>query len=200
MKTRAHKKLAFGAALIMTTLAMNPAFADGTQKFKMRIAGGFVQNIQQMQVYPDGSPTLMEESRSIALVKGRGTLGRADIMAVTVGRGPSTSGKSCSRPGFIPVADILENNLVLTFGDLSLLYGNGTGVVCLNLNDEAAFPLAEIEGTWDGGTGRFRHAGGEWSVRFDFAERVSPFGAPDTQFVAETGVIKGHITRRRNDD
>jgi len=200
MKTRASKRLALGAALLMATLAMNPAFADGKQKFKIRIAGGFVQNIQQMQVYPDGTPTLMEESRSIALVKGRGTFGRVDIMAVTVSSGPSTSGKSCSRRGFVPVADILENNLVLTFGDLSLLYGNGTGVVCLNLADTNAFPLAEIDGTWDGGTGRFRRAGGKWSIRFDFAERVSPDGSPDTQFVAETGVIKGHVTRRRDND
>ena len=76
---------------------------------------------------------------------------------------------------------------MLTFGDLSLLYGNGTGFVCLNSADPTAFPLAEIEGFWDGGTGRFRHAGGEWSIRFDFAERVGRLDEdfdfiPDTQF------------------
>ncbi len=187
MKTRANNRLALGAALIMATLATNPAFADGAQKFKMRFAGGFVQNIQQMQV-DMGIPTGMVESRSIAFVKGRGTLGRADLIAVSVG-GPPMSDKSCP-DGLIKVADIVENNLVLTFGDLSLLFGNGTGVVCFNPADPTAEPLAEIEGTWDGGTGRFDGVSGTWSGRFDFAERVGL----TTQFVAETGVLKGHIS------
>ncbi len=194
MKTQASKRLAFGAALIVATLAMNSAFADGNRAFKIRFAGGFVQNIQQMQPTNDGYPTLIEESRSIALTKGRGTFGKVDIMSVTVS-GPPLSGKTCSGD-LVKIADIVENNLVLTFGDLSLLYGNGTGVVCFNPADPTAFPLAEIEGTWDGGTGRFRRAGGEWSIRFDFAE---PVGVA-TQFIAETGVIKGHLTRLRDDD
>ena len=194
MKTRASKKLVLGAALISASLAMSPAFADGAQKFKIRFAGGLLRNIQQMQVDMMDVPTGMVESRSIVLVKGRGTFGRVDIMAVSVG-GPPISDKSCS-DGLVKVADILENNLVLTFGDLSLLYGNGTGAVCLNPANPTAYPLAEIDGTWDGGTGRFRHAGGTWSIRFKFAE---PVGVA-TQFVAETGVIKGHITGLRDDD
>ena len=193
MKTRASKRLALGAALIMATLAMNSAFADGTRAFKIRFAGGFVQNIQQMQVDAIGAPTGVE-SRSMALIKGRGTFGNVDIMAVTVS-GPPVSDKSCSGD-LIKIADIVENNLVLTFGDLSLLYGNGTGVVCFNPADPTAFPIAEIEGTWDGGTGRFGHAGGNWSIRFHFAE---PVGVA-TQFIAETGVIKGHLTGIRGDD
>ena len=194
MRTRTTRALALGAMLIIPTLFVNSAFADGTQKFKIRFAGGFLQNIQQMQVYPDGKPNLMEESRSMALIKGRGTFGNVDIMAVTVS-GPPVSDKSCSGD-LVKIADIVENNLVLTFGDLSLLYGNGTGVVCFNPLDPTAFPLAEIEGTWDGGTGRFGRAGGNWSIRFNFAE---PVGLA-TQFVAETGVIKGHLTGLRDDD
>ncbi len=194
MKTQVSKKLAIGAALIVATLAMSPAFADGGKKFKIRFAGGFVQNIQQMQVDMMGVPTGMVESRSMALVKGRGTFGRVDGIAVTVG-GPPVSDKACSA-GLVKVADIVENNLVLTFGDLSLLYGNGTGVVCLNPANPTAEPLAEIEGTWYGGTGRFARAGGTWSIRFDFAERVGVA----TQFVAETGVIKGRLTGLRDDE
>ena len=150
MKTQASKRLALGAALIMATLAMNSAFADGTRAFKIRFAGGFVQNIQQAQVDMMGIPTGLLESRSMALIKGRGTFGNVDIMAVTVS-GPPVSDKSCSGD-LVKIADIVENNLVLTFGDLSLLYGNGTGVVCFNPADPTAFPLAEIEGTWGGGT------------------------------------------------
>jgi len=194
MKTRAIKRLALGAALIMATLAMNSAFADGTRAFKIRFAGGFVQNIQQAQVDITGIPTGLLESRSMALLKGRGTFGNVDIMAVTVS-GPPVSDKSCSGD-LDKIAEIVENNLVLTFGDLSLLYGNGTGVVCFNPADPTAFPIAEIEGTWDGGTGRFGRAGGNWSIRFSVAERVGVA----TQFIAETGVIKGHLTRIRDDD
>lgn len=194
MRTRTTKTLAFGAALIMATLAMNSAFADGAQKFKIRFAGGFLQNIQQAQVDMTGIPTGLLESRSMALIKGRGTFGNVDIMAVTVS-GPPLPGKSCSGD-LIKIADIVENNLVLTFGDLSLLYGNGTGVVCFNPANPTAFPIAEIEGTWDGGTGRFGRAGGNWSIQFNFAE---PVGVA-TQFIAETGVIKGRITGIGNDD
>ena len=194
MKTRTTQALAFGAALILPALMVNDAFADGAKDFKMRFAGGFIQNIQQMQVTPDGIPTGMLDSRSLALVKGRGTFGKADIMAVTVS-GPPVSGKACS-DGLIPVADIVENNLVLTFNDLSLLYGNGSGVVCWNPADPAALPLAEIEGEWHGGTGRFSGAGGHWSIRFDFA---APVGGV-TQFAAESGVIKGHLTGPGHDD
>lgn len=194
MKTRTTQALAIGAALILPALMVNEVFADGAKDFKMRFAGGFIQNIQQLQVTPDGIPTGMVESRSMALVKGHGTFGKADIMAVSVS-GPPVSGVACSN-GLIAVADIVENNLVLTFNDLSLLYGNGSGVVCWNPADPAALPLAEIEGEWHGGTGRFSGAGGHWSIRFDFA---APVGGV-TQFAAESGVIKGHLTGLGHDD
>lgn len=194
MKNPTSKILAFGVALIVATLAMNPAFANGTQKFKIHIAGGFVQNILQAQVDMMGIPTGEFESRGIALVKGRGTFGHVDIMAVTVS-GPPISGKVCSS-GIPAIADIVENNLVLTFGDLSLLYGNGTGIVCPNVDDPDGVPIAEVEGTWDGGTGRFAHAGGEWSGRFEFARPVGNA----TQFIAEAGVLEGLLTRSRKDD
>jgi len=187
------KRLALGAALIMATLAVNSAFADGAKAFKIRFAAGFIQNIQQTQVDPTGTPTGVE-SRSIALGKGLGTFGRVDIMAVTFS-GPPVSIKSCP-DGLIKVADIVENNLLLTFSDLSLLYGNGTGVVCFNPADPTAFPTAEIDGTWDGGTGRFENAGGTWSIEFGITE---PIGIA-TQFIAETAVITGQLTGLHNDD
>ena len=202
MKTRASTIIAFGVALTLATLTMDSAFADGTQKFKIRFAGGFVRNIQQEEFVPPpfdpaNPPVPRVENRDIALIKGRGTFGRVDIMAVTASGPPS--GQTCES-GLYAIASIFENNLVLTFGDLSLLYGNGSGIVCPNVDDPEGAPVAEIEGTWDGGTGRFRHAGGEWSIRFDFAR---PVGVA-TQFVAETGVIRGHITRpyngKRDDD
>ena len=194
MKTRASKALALVVAVIMANLAMNLAFADGMQKFKIRIAGGFVQNILQAQVDPMGQPTGVVENRNIVLGKGVGPFGRVDVMGVGFS-GPPVSDKLCS-DGLIKVADIVENNLVLTFNDLSLLYGNGTGVVCFDPLDPTAPPTAEIDGTWDGGTGRFSNAGGTWSTQFDFFE---PVGVA-TQFAAEAGVIEGYLTRSRDND
>lgn len=194
MRTRTNKVLALGAMLIIPALVVNLAIADGAQEIKIHFAGGFVRNLQQMQVDMMDAPTGILESRSLALIKGRGTFGRVDIMAVTVS-GPPVSGSSCSA-GLVKVADIVENNLVLTFSDLSMLYGNGTGAVCLDPSDPTAFPLAEIDGTWNGGTGRFGQAGGSWSIRFDFAERVGM----TTEFIAEAGVINGHLTGVGDDD
>jgi hypothetical protein len=194
---RAVKKLILVIVLINLELFVRSANADGARAFKMRFAGGFIQNIEQAQV-TSGVPNGNTELRSLALVKGRGTFGRADIMAVSVS-GPPESDKACS-PGLIKIADIVENNLVLTFADLSLLYGNGTGVVCFDPANPTAFPLAEIEGTWDGGTGRFEGASGEWTIGFDFAEAVGPGAGPDTQFVAESGLIEGFLTRGRRRD
>ena len=194
MKIRAGKTMAFGVALIMATLAMNSAFADGAKAFKIRLAGGFVQNILQAQVDPMGQPTGVMEYRNIVLGKGVGTFGRVDVMGVGFS-GPPASNKLCP-DGLIKVADIVENNLVLTFEDLSVLYGNGTGVVCFDPLNPTAPPTAEIDGTWDGGTGRFSNAGGTWSTQFDFFE---PVGVA-TQFAAEAGVLEGYLTRSRDDD
>ncbi len=194
MRTRVSKRFTLGAALVLATMAMNSALADGSRPFKIRVAGGFLQNVQQMQVDAMGIPTGMLESRSLAFVKGRGTFGKVDIMAVAVG-GPPMSDKTCPA-GLIKVADIVENNLVLTFNDLSLLYGDGTGVVCFDPTNPTAQPLAQIEGAWYGGTGRFKNASGNWSVQFDVAEAVGV----TTQFIAETGVIKGRITGVGDDD
>ena len=180
MRTRASKRFTLGAALVLATVAMNSALADGSRPFKIRIAGGFIQNIQQMQVDVMGVPTGMLESRSLAFVKGRGTFGKVDIMAVSVS-GPPVSDMDCPA-GFVKVADIVENNLVLTFNDLSLLYGDGTGVVCLNLANPTEPPVAQIEGTW--------------STQFGVFEPVGM----RTQFVAENGVIKGRLTGVDDDD
>jgi len=194
MKSQLSKRLALGAALIIPTLTMNPAFADGAKPFKIRFAGGFVQNVMQAQVDATGVPTGMLENRNIVLGKGVGTFGRVDAMGVGFS-GPPVSDKPCA-DGLIKVADIVENNLVLTFEDLSLLYGNGTGVVCFDPLNPTVPPTAEIDGTWDGGNGRFSNAGGTWSLQIDFFE---PVGVA-TQFVAEAGVIEGYLTRSRHDD
>ena len=194
MTAQLSKRLTLGAALILATLAVNSAPADGAKAFKIRFAGGFVQNILQAQVDPMGQPTGVIENRNIVLGKGVGTFGHVDVMGVGFS-GPPVSDKLCAE-GLIKVADIVENNLVLTFNDLSQLYGNGTGVVCFDPLNPTVPPTVEIDGTWDGGTGRFSDASGTWSSQFGFFE---PVGVA-TQFAAEAGAIEGYLTRSRDDD
>lgn len=194
MNTQWCNRLALGVLLAIATLTMNSAFADGARPFKIQFAVGFIQNINQAEVDMANTPTGVVERRSIAQGKGVGTFGRVDVMAVTFD-GPPVSGKSCPA-GLIKVADIVENNLLLTFSDLSMLYGNGTGVVCFDPADPTARPIAEIDGTWDGGTERFANAGGNWSLRFGV---TAPIGIA-TQFVAETGVITGDLTGTHQGD
>ena len=188
MRTRIFKALALAAALIAPTFLVNPALAGDAKPFRIHFAGGFIQNIEQTQLDPMGMPT-GTEARSLALVKGRGTFGRVDIMAFSV-NGPPISNKQCPDSAPDKASDIVENNLVLTFNDLSLLYGNGTGIVCVNFSDPSVAPVVEVDGTWNGGTGRFADAGGTWSIRFHFFEPVGDA----TQFAAEAGVIEGYLT------
>ncbi len=87
------------------------------------------------------------------------------------------------------VAAITDNSLVFTFSDLSLLYGDGQGVVCINFANGEQY--VAVEGVWLGGTARFRNAEGEFSIRFDEFAMVNP----NTQIVAESGTITGTLSR-----
>jgi hypothetical protein len=187
-------KAAFCTTILCAVFAMNIANADDKRPIKIRFAGAFLQNMEQAEVDVMGTPTGETVLRSLAFVKARGSLGRHDTMAVTFS-GPPVSEERCP-DGLIKIADILENNTVSTFNDLSVLYGNGTGVVCLDPAAPTEFPKAFIKGTYDGGTGRFRHARGEWSTSFGLLE---PVGFA-TQFIAEDGITTGYITGVRGDD
>ena len=190
MKTRGIKTLAFGAALIMATLAMNSAFAEGGRKVHMRFAGDFIQNIEQTDVDPM-TGQLVETTSTVGLIrsKAKGNLGRADLTAVTKLQ-PVNPGYDERCPDyFTKVAKITDNNLVFTFANLSLLYGDGDGVVCINFANGEQF--VAIDGIWLGGTGRFRNATGKFSIRFDEYVVVNPA----TQLVAESGTITGTLSR-----
>jgi len=188
MKTRASKTLAFGAALIMATLAMNSAFAEGGRKVHMRFAGDFIQNLEQTVVDPMGQAV---ETSTVGLIrtKAKGNLGRADLTAAAKST-PVVPGPDERCPDFfMKVTDIDDNSLVLTFMNLSLLYGDGDGVVCINFANGEQF--VAIDGNWLGGTGRFRNATGKFSIRFDEFVVVNPA----TQLVAESGTITGTLSR-----
>lgn len=179
-------KLSF---MLFVVVAINaqPSSAEGNRDVKMRFAGDFIRNIEQTDVDAFGQPVA---TSPVDLVRASavGNLGKADLTAVA-------KSKSLLQPvpdercpdGFMKIVDITDNNLVFTFSNLSLLFGDGTGVVCINFANGSQF--VGIDGEWLGGTGRFRGAAGEFSVRFDEAFEVSS----KTQVVAETGTITGNL-------
>lgn len=175
----------FTGALALS--ATQTAIADGNRQVSLRFAGDFIQNIEQTVTDPFGQP-IGTSTVGLVRAKAKGRPGNADTTAVTKAQPVAMPVPDDRCPeGFLKVEDITDNNLVLTFSDLSLLYGDGQGVVCINFANGEQY--AAVEGTWLGGTGRFRDAGGEFSIRFDELALVSP----NTRFFAEAGTITGTL-------
>ena len=149
-----------GVTLSLAMLIGASAAQADERTIWMRFAGALLQNVEQTDL----------GTKSAVYVRAWGNLGRADITGLTLEVAaplppapdplcPANSGK---------LADIVENNIVLTFTDLSLLYGNGSGAICVSYVTGEVF--AVIDGDWGGGTQRFRNASGDWSIRFDEAQ------------------------------
>ena len=169
-------------------LGTQTAIADGDRRVSLRFAGDFIQYLEQTDVVagrPMGTSTL-----GLIRIKVIGNLGRADGTVVAKTGLPTMSSGTCPE-GFDKVADILRNNLVLTFRDLSLLYGDGRGFVCTNFMTGEQY--AAVEGEWLGGTGRFRNASGEFSINIDEFVELDQFVDPD---LVEQDKIKRKITRK----
>ena len=82
--------------------------------------------------------------------------------------------------------NILENPLVFTFNDLSLLFANGSETLCSNQN--TGLTEFEINITFMGGRGRFEDATGQAVIR---GESVGVNN--DFSFNGQTGTIVGTI-------
>jgi len=173
---------------LLTVLGAQSASADGDRSVFIRFAGDFIQNLEQTDVDEFGMPI---GTGNLGLVRARaiGNLGSADLTAVTKAQNIMPGPDDRCPDGFIKVADITDNSLVFTFSDLSLLYGDGQGVVCINFATGEQY--AAVEGMWLGGTARFQNATGDFSIRFDEFALVSP----NTQVVAESGTITGTLSR-----
>ena len=173
---------------VFAVLGAQIASAEGDRGVFLRFAGDFIQNLEQTDAVA-GVPIDSTSLLGLVRAKVKGNLGRADLTAVTKSDNVEPVwDERCPDYGvFFKVVDITDNSLVLTFSDLSLLYGNGHGVVCINFANGEQY--IAVEGMWLGGTGRFRNANGEFSIRFDEFALVSP----NTQVVAEAGTISGTI-------
>ena len=183
-------------AVLMTMLATLGAGlayghdSDDSEKVRMKFAGALLLNVEQQQVDGNGVPLVMTEFIGMSRAKARGSLGRADVNVVTKSHAVAPEFDPVCPDGFLKVAEITENAIVFTFSDLSLLYGDGQGVVCLNFTDFIT-QFVSIDGTWTGGAKRFKNAEGEFSIVID---EISGIGS-NTQFSAETGRITGFLNQ-----
>ena len=174
--------------VLFAFLGAQTASADGDENVDLRFAGNFIQNIEQADVSPDMLPTGTTSTLGIVRAKVKGNLGQADLTAVTKVENVVPVPDDRCPAGFLKIVEITDNNLVFTFQNLSLLYGDGQGVVCLNFGNFDEYVV--IEGSWEGGTGRFRDAEGEFSVNID-----ESYLFPNTQVTAEAGTITGTLHR-----
>ena len=174
--------------LVFAVLGAQTASAEGDDQVYLRFAGDFIKNIEQADVGPDMLPTGTTSTLGIVRAKVKGNLGQADLTVVTKVENVVPVPDDRCPAGFFKIVEITDNNLVFTFQNLSLLYGDGQGVVCLNFGNFEEY--AVIEGNWEGGTGRFRDAEGEFSIRID-----ETYLFPNTQVTAEAGTITGTLHR-----
>ena len=160
------------------------AVADKTVNMNLRFAGNFASGILHVnpitgEIVPSalihvtavGSPGRAE-------IRGSGASGDAPIPVVTF----DCLGSS----GLFLSIIATEDPLIFTFQDLSLLFANGSGEICVDLISG----LSEFEFNimFIGGRGRFEGATGQAVIRGE-AERVSNDGS----FQGETGTIVGWI-------
>lgn len=159
----------------------------GEKTVWIRFAGVLLQNVEQTEVVLENGA--VPATKSAVHVKAWGNLGRADITGLALEVATLPAPDSACPDGFFKVAEIVENNLVLTFTDLSMLYAKGSGVICVDFPTGDVFTA--IDGHWMGGTQRFRDAEGDWSLRFDEAVPVGDAAS----VLAETGMIRGTLIR-----
>ena len=173
---------------LFTVLGAQTASANGDRPVFLRWAGDFIQNLEQTDVDQFGMPI---GTSNLGLIRARvvGNLGSADLTAVTKVVNLIPGFDERCPVGFTKVAEITDNSLVFTFSDLSLLYGDGQGVVCINFANGEQY--VAVEGVWLGGTARFRNAEGEFAIHFDEFALVNA----NTQVVAESGTITGTLSR-----
>jgi hypothetical protein len=149
-----------------------------------RFAGAFVTGIMHV-VDPETGATAPS---ALIHTTSKGSPGRAvtrGFGGVTVPAGPPIA-DCLGIPWGLPIA-VLENPLLLTFQDLSLLYAKGgSGLICIDLGTGAVKFVIDI--VFDGGTGRFEGATGGATIT---GEGV-PLNAAGT-FLAETGTTIGTI-------
>ncbi len=179
-----------GVILLIAAGLPQTAVADKMVKVDMEFAGGFVAS---GIVHSDLSTMNSTDTTTSPLihVQAKGSPGRAVIRGFGAGGDgiPVFTSDDClgssSTAGFVRIL-VEEDPLLFTFNDLSLLFADGTGEICIDIN--TGFSEFQFDITFMGGRGRFEDATGTAVIR---GEAV-PVSA-DGSFLAETGTIVGTI-------
>lgn len=187
--------LPFIGFILLIALA-SPQVQAGKKEVRVnwRFAGTFITNI--LEIDP-----LTQETTPTALVHGqlKGPPGRAELRVFAGKTSVPEFSDNCfdGAPGL--ALSILENPIVITFPDLSLLFAKlaegAVGDICLELDPDvlpAIIPTGRSGGKipimFTGGRGRFEGASGEAMIEAEI-EAVSSNG----NFSGETATVKGWV-------
>ena len=147
-------------------------------EMNLRFAGAFISNSLPsalIHVQAKGSP-------GKAVIRGYGATGAGDPAPAVVS--DCLSGED----GVFLSIIAGEDPLIFTFQDLSLLFADGNGEICVDLTSPTGKSEFRFDITFKGGRGRFEGATGTAVITGE-AEAVSADGS----FLAETGTIVGTI-------
>ena len=184
--------LLFIGFILLVAMAGPPVQAGEKEvRVNWRFAGTFINNILEFDL-------LTQEPHPTALVHGqlKGPPGRAELRVFAGTTSVPEFSPDCfdGAPGL--AFFILENPIVITFPDLSLLFAklaeNKVGDFCLELEMPVGIPTGRSEGKipimFTGGRGRFEGASGEAMIEAEL-EAVSING----NFSGETATVKGWV-------
>ena len=149
-------------------------------EMNLRFAGAFISGSLPsalIHVQAKGSP-------GKAVIRGYGASGVGDPDPVVVA--DCLSGTGTAGP-FLSII-LGEDPLIFTFQDLSLLFADGNGEICVELTSGTFNAEFRFDITFNGGRGRFEGATGTAVI----AGEAHPVSA-DGSFLAETGTIVGTI-------
>ncbi len=178
MKTKNISVGIAGIFLFVVAGLPQTALADKTVKMDLRFAGAFISGSLPstlIHVQAKGKP-------GKAVIRGYGAAGADAISFPTACLGLS------GPMGSILRVSAAEDPLIFTFQDLSLLFADGSGEICVELTPPTGKVEFRFDITFIGGRGRFEGAIGQAVIPGE-AESVSADGS----FSGETGTIVGTI-------
>jgi len=192
------KNTFIGIATVVLVLAGGlplTAAADKVIEMDLRFAGNFVASgIKHLDL---STPTVPDDTTASPLihVQAKGKPGRAVIRGFGGGGDavPVMSSNCLGTPGVFLSITADEDPLIFTFKDLSMLFADGSGQICIDLI--TGLSTFEFNIMFIGGRGDFESATGQAVITGE-AEPVSADGS----FLAETGTIVGWIVVPDDDD
>ncbi len=175
MKTKNISVGIAGIFLFVVAGLPQTALADKTVKMDLRFAGAFIS---------DSLP------RPLIHVEAKGKPGKAVIRGYGAGAGTvsPTIFECLGSSGVFIRITATEDPLIFTFKDLSLLFADGSGEICVDLTSPTFNSVFRFDITFTGGRGKYEGATGTAVITGE-AQPVSADGT----FLAETGTIVGTI-------